>query len=439
MSKLKRELTLPGLTMIAIGSCIGAGIFVTPSSVAANLSTPQLILGVWAVGGLIALTGALTFAELGGMFPKAGGVYAYLKEGYGDLAAFFYGWAYFILVNSGALAALTFAFAYYVSYLVPLSQGGQTRVACAAIVTATLINILRVKIVEVWAGLFTGLKLLGIAAVVFMGIWLGQGGLGVPAPIDAGTVGTRDTLGAFGLALVSVFFSYGGWHHAGYLAGEAREAQRTIPRAMILGALVVTLTYLSINIAFMRLLGVQGMSESQAVAADALATVFPSGAALIAVLIAVSTFGTVLIYMLSAPRVYFAMAEDGLFFPALARVHPTLHTPVNAVLFQSAWAIILVLAWGTFHDAVKYVTFTDWIFFTTAACLVFVFRRTRPDAARPYRTFGYPFTPLIFVLISALFLVNMLIQEREHAYVALALLASGFPFYVYFKRKRASA
>ena len=438
MSKLRRELTLPGLTLIAIGSCIGAGIFATPSSVAANLSTPGLILSVWSVGGLIALTGALTFAELGGMFPRAGGVYSYLKEGYGELAAFFYGWAYFVLVNSGAMAALTFAFAYYVSFLVPLDERGQMAVAIGAITAATLVNILRVKIVEVWTGLFTGLKLAGIAAVVVVGLWMGSGGLGAAAPAGAPTpVGARDTLGAFGLALVSVFFSYGGWHHAGYLAGEARDAHRNVPRAMILGAFVVTLAYLAINIAFMRLLGVQPMSESQAVAADALATVFPAGARLIAVLIAVSTFGTVLIYTLSAPRIYFAMAADGLFFPALARVHPRLGTPVLAVLLQSAWAICLVLLWGTFDDAVNYVTFTDWIFFTAAATLVFVFRKRRPDAERPYRTLGYPLTPLVFVVVSLLFLVNMVIQEREHVYVALGLLATGYPFYLFFRRRRA--
>ena len=435
MSDLRRELTLPGLTMIAIGSCIGAGIFATPSSVAAHLSTPGSILLVWGLGGLIALTGALTFAELGGMFPRAGGVYSYLKEGYGDMAAFFYGWAYFVLVNSGALAALSLVFAKYVSFLVPLGEGGQTALACGAIAAATTINIFRVKIVEVCAGLITVFKLAGIAAVVLVGLWAGSGGLGEAAASPAGG-DARGALGAFGLALVSVFFSYGGWHHAGYLAGEARDAHRTIPKAMVLGALVVTLTYLAINVAFLRLLGVSSMAQSPAVAADALATVFPSGAAIIACLIALSTFGTTLIYTFSAPRIYFAMARDGLFFPSLARVHPTFRTPVVAVLIQGVWGICLVLAWGTFENAVTYVTFTDWIFFTAAACLVFVFRARRPEAERPYRTLGYPFTPIVFIGISAAFLVNMLVQASEHAWVALGLLATGLPVYYGLRRGR---
>jgi len=434
MPQLKRDLTLYGLTMIAIGSCIGAGIFQTPAQVAGQLSSPGLILLVWALGGLIALTGALTFAELGAMFPRAGGVYVYLREGYGDLAAFWYGWAYFVVVNSGALAALTLAFAYYVGFLVPLSEAEQTAVACAAIATVTVINVFRVKLVELFADLFTGLKLAGIAGIVVVGLWLGRGGLTPPA--GAEVVGARDTLGAFGLALVGVFFSYGGWHHASYLSGEARQAHRTVPRAMVLGALVVTLTYLAVNVAFLRLLGVEEMAASRSVAADALSTVLPWGATAIAVVIAVSTLGTALIYTLSAPRIYFAMAEDGLFFAPLARVHPRFHTPVLAVLFQSAWAIALILMWGTFEEVITYVTFTDWIFFTAAAGLVLVFRRRRPQAERPYRTLGYPLTPLVFITVSALFILNTLIERPAHAAWSLALLASGLPFYAWFRCAR---
>jgi APA family basic amino acid/polyamine antiporter len=236
-----------------------------------------------------------------------------------------------------------------------------------------------------------------------------------------------------------VFFSYGGWHHASYLSGEARDAHRTVPLAMVLGALAVTLTYLAINVAFLRLLGVEEMAASQSVAADAISTVLPSGATAIAVVIAISTFGTALIYTLSAPRIYFAMAEDGLFFRPLARVHPRFHTPVVAVVIQSLWAIVLILAWGTFEQVITYVTFTDWIFFTAAACLVFVFRRRSPDAERPYRTALYPLTPLIFVVVSALFILNTLIERPVQAAWALGLLASGLPFYLYFKRRQRGA
>jgi APA family basic amino acid/polyamine antiporter len=437
MAKLQRDLSLYGLTMIAIGSCIGAGIFKTPADVARHVTSGPMALAVWALGGVIALTGALTLAELGGMFPRAGGVYVYLKEGYGDLAAFWYGWAYFTIVNSGALAALTLAFASYVAFLVPLSAGQQTALACAAIATVTAINVFRVKLVELFADVFTGLKLLGIAGIVAVGLWLGAQPVTGPAVHAASA--ERGGLGAFGLAMVGVFFSYGGWHHASFLSGEARDPQRAIPRAMIVGALVVTLTYVAINVAFLKLLGLEGMASSNSVAADAVSTALPWGAKAIAVVIATSALGTALIYTLSAPRIYFAMAQDGLFFAPLARVHPRFHTPVAAVVIQAVWAIALVLLWGTFETVVTYVTFTDWIFFTAAACLVLVFRRKRPDAERPYRTLGYPVTPLVFSGVSAFFLVNTLVERPLEAGVTLGILSLGLPFYLYFKRQRARA
>ena len=419
--------------MVAVGSCIGSGIFVTPSQVARHVGSPELIIAVWALGGLIALTGALTFAELGGMFPKAGGVYVYLREAYGDLAGFWYGWAYFIVINSGGLAALSLAFAYYVGFLVPLTPGGQTFVAVVALVVATTINIFRVKLVEIFADTFTVLKLVGIAGIVVVGIALGSGGANWG---EVTTARESTTLSGFGLALVGVFFSYGGWQHATYLSGEARDAQRTVPIAMVLGAVIVTATYVAINVAFLLLMPVADMAASPSVAADAISTVLPFGARIIAVIIAISTFGTVLIYTLSAPRIYFAMAEDGLFFKPFARVHPKFRTPVVSVIFQSLWAILLIFAWKTFEQVITYVTFTDWIFFTLAACIVVVFRIKRPQAERPYRTFGYPIVPLIFITVSSLFILNTLIERPVQALWAIGLLLAGLPFYYWFKRRQ---
>lgn len=436
MPKLSRELTLFGLTMIAVGSCIGSGIFLTPATVAGHLSSPELILAVWAVGGLIALTGALTFAELGGMYPEAGGVYVYLREAYGELAGFWYGWAYLVIINSGSLAALSLAFSYYVSFLVPLTATGQTMVACGALLTVTLINVFRVKFVELFSDLFTILKLLGILVIVVVGIVWGTAGAEPVAP--TGDVATN-TLGAFGLALVGVFFSYGGWQHASYLSGEAKDPKRTIPLAMIFGAAIVTITYLLINLAFLRLMSPAEMAASTSVAADAVSTVMPFGAKFIAVVIAISTFGTTLIYTLSAPRIYFAMAEDGLFFKRFAEVHPKYRTPVFSVVFQTAWAIVLLITWKTFNNVIAYVTFTDWIFFTLAACVVILFRRSRKDADRPYRTFGYPVTPLIFIIVSGLFIVNMILETPQQAIVAIVLLSIGYPVFRYFKHTRDAA
>ncbi len=433
MEKLRRDLSLYGLTMIAIGSCIGSGIFLTPSQIAGHLPTPGLILVVWAIGGVIALTGALTFAELGGMFPSSGGVYVYLKEAYGDLAGFMYGWAYFTVINSGALAALTIAFTYYLSFIFPMGPGGKTLVAVMAIILLTIINIFRVKFVELFTNIFTGLKLLGIAAVILIGLILGSAKTLAPNPsliTDSG----GSLMTAFGLALVGVLWSYGGWQHASYLSGEARNATRTIPLAMVIGAMVVTVVYLLTNLSYMYLLPVSEMSKSESIAADAIGTVLPYGGILIAIIISISTLGTALIYTLSAPRIYFAMAQDGLFFSKIAEVHPKYRTPIYAVLIQSAWAIVLLLFWGTFEEIITYVTFTDWIFFTLAGFAVILFRFTRKEATRPVRTFGYPLTPLIFITISFLFVLNTLIEKPIQAGAGLALLAVGVVVYFFFKR-----
>ncbi len=435
MPGLRRELTLFGLTMVAVGSCVGSGIFLTPSQVAAHVTDPLLILAAWGLGGVIALTGALSFAELGGMFPRAGGVYVYLKEAYGEFAGFLYGWAYFTVINSGSIAALTIAFAYYVAFLIPMSDTAQIGLAIAAIITITTINIFRVKVAEMFTNTLTLIKLAGIAAVVLIGIGWGVVDLEFSLrPVRAMTTG--DGLGAFGLAMVGVLFSYGGWQHASYLSGEAVDPQRTIPRAMILGAIIVTVTYLLVNVAYMSMLPVEDMALSSRVAADAVSAVVPWGGGLVAVLIAVSTFGTALIYTLSAPRIYYAMAEDGLFFRKLAEVHPRFRTPVYAVVTQSVWAIVVILVWGTFEKVITYVTFTDWIFFTATAFSVILFRRSRPDDDRPYRTFGYPVTPLIFVVISAWFVINTLVEQPLLAGAGLGFLGLGFPVYLYFKSKR---
>ncbi|MDJ0766922.1 MAG: amino acid permease [Myxococcota bacterium] len=434
MAKLRKELTLYGLTMVAIGSCVGSGIFLTPSQIAAHLPSPGLILLVWAVGGVIALAGALTFAELGSMYPQAGGVYAYLKEGYGELFGFLYGWAYLLVITSGANAALTIAFATYLAFVFPVLQGSITVVAILALVLVTIVNILRVKAAEMFANVFTGLKLLGIAGLIVIGLLWGDVNTMLH---QAGEVVTEGgLLVPFGLALIGVLWSYGGWQHASFVAGETIDAHRTVPRAMIIGAFVVGAVYLLINLAYMFLLPVSEIAESTSVAADAIQTILPFGGTVIAILIAISVLGTAGIYTLSAPRIYHAMAEDGIFFKKLAEVHPKYRTPVNAILIQSAWAIALLIFWGTFEDVITYVVFMDWIFFGLAGACVILFRFTRPDVERPYSTFGYPITPLIFVGTSAAFAVNTLIERPLHAWVGLIFTLVGVGVFLLFKKKR---
>lgn len=419
--------------MVAIGSCIGSGIFLTPSQIAGYLPSPFLILLVWALGGIITLTGALTFAELGAMYPQAGGVYVYLKESYGGLLGFLYGWVYLVVITSGANAALSIACAYYLSFLIPLDEAEMKAVAILAIVLVTLINIFRVKAAEVFTNLFTGIKLLGIGALVGIGLLFGKVKVSLFAASSGSESGSLAT--ALGLALIGVLWSYGGWQHTSFVAGEAKDARRTIPRAMIIGSIVVAVVYLLTNLAYLLMLPLENIASSQSLAADAVSIILPFGGFLIAVLIAISTFGTLGIYTLSAPRIYYAMAKDGLFFRKLAYVHPRFRTPVNAIIAQSAWAVVLLLFWGTFEDLITYVVFTDWVFFGLTAVGVIVLRYKKKNVHRPYKTFGYPFVPLIFITITFLFVVNALIEKPAHAWAGIVLIVLALPIYSYFKKR----
>jgi APA family basic amino acid/polyamine antiporter len=434
VTELSKEIRLYGLTMVAIGSCIGSGIFLTPSQIAGHLPSPLMILLVWTLGGIITLTGALTFAELGAMYPQAGGVYVYLKESYGSLFGFLYGWVYLVVITSGANAALAIACAYYLSFLLPMAEGTMKAVAVLAIILVTIINIFRVRAAEIFTNLFTGIKLFGVGAIVALGLLFGKVKINLIAATPASSSGSLAT--AFGLALIGVLWSYGGWQHASFVAGEAKDARRTIPRAMIIGSAVVAVVYLCTNLAYLLMLPVGKIAASQSLAADAVGMIFPFGGALIAVLIALSTFGTLGIYTLSAPRIYYAMARDGLFFKKLAYVHPRFRTPVNAILAQSAWAVVLLLFWGTFEDLITYVVFTDWIFFGLTAVGMIILRFKRREVHRPYKTFGYPIVPLIFITITFLFVLNALIEKPVHAWAGLILIAVAIPIYVSFQRRR---
>ena len=424
MPQLNRKLTLYGLTMIAVGSCIGSGIFATPNVVVRDLPHHGLALAVWVLGGLIALTGALTFAELGALFPRAGGVYVFLREAYGRLAGFLYGWVTLLVINTGALAALSFIFADYMVYFVPgLTGSGRVGLAVATIAGLTLANILGVGVSQWLSNVFTGGKLLALAGIIVAGLLFYDPVQAEPLALAAQT---PDHWGAAMLtALIGVLFSFGGWHHASYLAGEAVDAERTVPRAMVLGALIVTVTYVLVNLAYMLLLPLPALAASRAVAGDAMAVLLPFGGKLAAVIIAVSIFGTIGIYTMSAPRIYFAMAADGLFFRQLADVHPRFRTPVTAMTVQAVWAILLLLSWGAFSDLIAYVTFMDIAFMTLAGFSIFIFRKKRPAADRPYHTWGYPWVPLVFVGISGAFVVNTLLQRPAQAWAGLLLLALG--------------
>jgi APA family basic amino acid/polyamine antiporter len=432
-SSLRRSLSLFDLTLIAIGSSIGSGIFLTPALIAQSLDSPLWILGIWLLGGVMALSGALTYAELGAMIPRAGGLYAFLTEAYGGSIGFLYGWAYFLVVNTGGLGALSIAFSTYFGFFVPLNETGTLAVAIGGIVVVTVINVLGVKAGGIFSDIFTILKLAGIGVLVVAGF--GWGSAATTDFFSSLTVGEGRLASAMTLAAVSVLWSYGGWHHATFTAAEAKDPQQTLPRALIIGAATVTAVYLITNVAYFFLLSPSEMAASPRVAADALARVMgPVGGSIIALTIFISTFGTTGIYTLTAPRIYYAMATDGVFFRKVAEVHPRFQTPMYAILLQSVWAIILLLFWGTYEKLISYVVFTDWIFFALAAGAVFILRRRRPNAERPYRTLGYPFTPTLFILLAALFVGYTLVEKPLESGAGLLFLALGIPVYRLWKR-----
>jgi APA family basic amino acid/polyamine antiporter len=284
----------------------------------------------------------------------------------------------------------------------------RTIASIITIALLTTLNVFRAKFGEIFSNIFTGLKIAGILIIICAGFFLGNSDLSFS---DLGfTTSSGAGLSSFGVALTGVLFSYGGWQHASFLAGETNNPSRNVPIAMITGAAVVTLIYLLVNTSYMLLLPVGSIVTSEKVAAEAVSTVIPFGGMLVAGLIAVSTFGTIGIYTLSTPRIYYAMASDGLFFRKIAKVHPVFRTPANAIIVQSVWSVVLLLFWGTLENLITYTVSVEWIFFTLAAAGIFIFRKKLKNTERPYKTFGYPVTPLIFIIINTWFVINIMIK-----------------------------
>jgi APA family basic amino acid/polyamine antiporter len=435
---LTGNLSTYGLTMVAIGACIGSGIFLSPSFVAGYLHSPGWILVAWGLGFLHSLTGSLSFSELGAMFPRAGGQYVYLKEGYGALVAFLYAWVTFVVINGSAIAALSLTFARYLNFIIPIGKLGILGAAALAILLMATVNLVRTAYSDLSAKVFTALKLAGLAMIIGVGLALGSPDrLRSPlAPSEAaGTASALGLAGAFGLAFVGVYFSVGGWQHASYLAGEAREPRLTVPRAMVLGAIVVGAVYWLTNLAYLLLLPVDKIAASSCVAADAVETVLPGGGVLISVMIVLAALGSVGVCLYSVPRIFFALAADGLFFRSFTVVHPRFKTPANSIMLQAAWAVILLFFWGTFANIITYLVFMDGLFMLLVGAAVMILRRKRSDLDRPYKTLGYPLTPVVFVLITLYFLLATLIHKPVQAYAAIVCMLLGLPFYFYFRGK----
>jgi APA family basic amino acid/polyamine antiporter len=424
--------------MMVVGGIIGSGIFLNPAIVAARVRTEELTLGVWVLGGAIALIGGLVYAELGARRPVAGGGYVYLREAFGRLPAFLYAWTLLLVIATGAIAAVAVTFATYTATLLDLSGRAYVPLAVAAIVLLSGINYVGVKPGAVTQNVFTLLKLAALVVIVAAGLLLAQPSAAVNyvAP-DA----PRHGMLAVGAALVPVLFAFGGWQQTNFIAEEMIDAKRNLPRALLGGVTIVVAVYLLANLAYLRTLGIAGLAASTAPAADAMHQLLGNrGADLIAAGIAISTFGFLNLVILVSPRVYRAMAADGLFFPSLARLHPRYRTPAAAILFQGIWGIVLTLT-GRYGDLLDYVVFGDWIFFAATASTLFYFRARDGRGLEPenpgFRMPGYPAGPILFMLAALYVVIGSISSNPINALKGSALILLGVPvFWFWESRKR---
>jgi APA family basic amino acid/polyamine antiporter len=413
--------------MIVIGGIIGSGIFINPYLVARALDTPFLVLLAWVVGGAVALAGAFAYAELGQRLPKAGGQYVYLSEAWHPLVGFLYGWALLFMIQTGAMAAVAITFAQYASRMVGGDGADPQFIAVASIVLLSAINYFGVKPGSQILNVFVVLKVAALGALILFA-WTGPA---APEWLSAARVDdTPSTALTFGVALIPILFAYGGWQNANYVAEEMRDPRRHLPISLLVGTLIVVVIYLLANVAYMRTLGLEGLAATQTPAAEVAGRWFGGmGEQLIAGAIAISTFGFLNLAILAPTRVYFAMARDGAFLPALARVHPKYQTPTAAIVLQSAWAILLTLT-GTYGDLLNTVVFADWIFFgLTVAGLFVLRRRTTTDG---FQTPWYPVMPAAFVAVAIVVVYSVISTDPWRSAAGAGLLALGIPVYYFF-------
>ena len=426
--------------MMVIGGIIGSGIFRNPQIVAQRVQTPGLTLGVWVLGGLVALVGALVYGELGARFPKAGGQYVYLRDAFGPLTAFLYAWALLLMIATGAIAAVAVTFADYTLALAGLGAGARMPLAIGSILFLSAVNYLGVKPGAVTQNIFTLLKLAALGALIAAGAAAAVHLLPPASSLAADvTRAPASPLLAIGAALVPVLFSYGGWQQTNFIAEEIIAPERNLPRALVIGVIGVVVVYLLANLTYIHALGAAGLAASDAPAADTMTRlVGPVGRTVISAGIAVSTFGFLNLVILVTPRVIQAMAADGLFFPRLARLHPRYRTPAAAIVFQGAWAIVLLQS-GKYGDLLDYVVFGDWIFFALSAATLFVYRaregRGEPAGDPAFRAPGHPVLPLLFIAAALYVVIGSVVSNPGNAARGVVLLALGVPVFLFWRRR----
>ncbi len=432
--ELARRLGLFDATMIVMGGIIGSGIFMNPSVVALQVHTPFLILGAWILGGLFALAAGFIWAELASLRPDVGGQYAYLREAFHPGVAFLYGWVLLLVVQTGGMAAVAVTFS---RYFVELTHLPITSAYLAAIVLAilTIINCLGVRAGSTVQNILMVLKIVAIAMLVVCGFVFAERSANPAELLDRPV--SLDLLTVFGAALVPVIFSYGGWQTATFIAGEIKEPRKNLPRGLILGVIGVVLLYLAANVVYISVLGTEGLAASSAPASDVMRKALGDvGARIIAAGIAISTAGFLSQSMLTAPRVYFAMAQDGLFFQRVGTVHRTTRAPIIAIALQGLMAIVIALL-GTYERILNYVVSVDVIFFGLTACCIFIFRKREAAAAGVTRVPGHPITTLLFIAVCWLVVINTVYRYPLNTLIGIAIMIAGIPAY-WFWRQRSS-
>jgi APA family basic amino acid/polyamine antiporter len=430
-----RRLTLFDATMIVISGIIGSGIFINPYVVAGAVHTPFLILAVWIAGGLIALFGAFVFAELSTVMPRVGGQYAFFREAFSPIVAFLYGWGLLLIVQSGATAAVAVAFAQYVARLVDLPPGSERFLAAAILLAVAAFHALGIKPGAMVLNVITFSKTVALAALIVGAFLLTRHSGLTFEPLVPPDLGGLPLLSAFFAGLVPAMFAYGGWQNLNYVAEEVKEPQRNLPRAILIGVFCVIAVYVSANVAYVHVLGAPALAATKTPAADVAARLMgETGAKVISLLIVVSTFGFLNLSLLSAPRVYYAMAADGLFFRSLARLSPRFRAPTAAILLQGALAAVYAMA-NTYDRLLGYAVFADWIFFALAGAALMVFRRTMPGAPRPFPTPAYPLVPILFILAGAGIVLNIYFTDTRNALIGTGIFLLGVPVYFFWRRR----
>lgn len=457
---LARQLNLFDSTMVMVGIVIGSGIFLTTGIMAKSIPSAGLILLAWITGGLLTLAGALTYAELGAAIPEAGGQYVYLKKAYGPLIGFLFGWILFLVYMTGGIAGLALAFSEYFGKFFPslavskiiysaefsieffnftlpvkYSLSAGQLVGVGVIILLSIFNFIGVGFGKIIQNLFTVLKIGIIIVIIALGFAIGKG-TAVDLSLKVEGFSPSQLFIGFGVALVAVIWSFDGWNNINFVAGEIKKPKRNLPLALILGTVGVTVLYVLTNYIYLYALPVKKMVGVVPVAEEATSALFGGATgAFVSAIVIISTFGSLNGSILTGPRVYYAMAKDNLFFHKVSNVHPRFKTPGFAILIQAIWACVLTVS-GTFEQIFTFAMFIAIVFWIAATCSVFTLRKKFPNLPRPYKTWGYPVVPIIFIAASAGILLNTLIEKPVESLAGLVLTALGIPVYFYWKRKK---